>query len=65
MYDAEITTELVAAALTGEYRTLRDYYRQNAYGEQQEKTASGYSMGEVFGDRFRQLMAQLQPNTAL
>ena len=65
MYDAEITTELVAAVLTGEYRTLRDYYRQNACGEQQEKTASGYNMGEVFGDCFRQLIAQLQPETAL
>lgn len=58
LYDAEITSEMVSGVLKGEYKHIRNYIRENP---EREKGRTTFSIEDMCGDVFRQLLAQLQP----
>ena len=59
LYDAEVTADLVAAVLTGDYRKQRNIYK-NTLKSDQDYERTGFRLGDACGGILKQFLMQME-----
>lgn len=61
LYDAKVTTELVASVLTGEYISQRDCLKEAIRRDEREEKSAGFSLVDLCSGFFSQLVTSENP----